>query len=224
MALRSNVDELPEIARFCRERTRDYFRFDAMLHLRYDRDETRNAMIREERLSPARIAELDREDEERWASLEKSRDTIVVEAEQSAADHLFRCGVRSGEFAVSYDGVYRPCASLWHPAYTSDLRETSVADAWRKGVELIDAARTDDAGFRAACGSCRSGTCASGARPIWTSRPSASMARGAILLRGGVCARSAARRRLPAARADGDLPRDMCCQLRRPLRKPFLAR
>ena len=157
MALRSNVDELPEIARFCRERTRDYFRFDAMLHLRYDRDETRNAMIREERLSPAQIAELDREDEERWASLEKSRDTIVVEAEQSAADHLFRCGVRSGSFAVSYDGVYRPCASLWHPAYTSDLRETSVADAWRKGVELIDAARTDDAGFRAACGSCTIG-------------------------------------------------------------------
>ena len=38
MALRANVHELPEIARFCRARTSDYFRFDPHLHLRFDND------------------------------------------------------------------------------------------------------------------------------------------------------------------------------------------
>jgi radical SAM protein with 4Fe4S-binding SPASM domain len=157
VALRSNVDELPEIARFCRERTRDYFRFDAMLHLRYDRDEARNALIREERLPPERIAALDREDEERWATLERTRDAIAVAPDAEDRGRLFRCGVRSGNFAVSHDGVYRPCASLWHPDYTSDLRRVSVAEAWRKGAASIAAARTDDPGFRETCGSCSIG-------------------------------------------------------------------
>ena len=55
MALRSNAHELPAIARFCRERTKDYFRFDPLLHLRYDGDPRRNAEIRAERLSPEEI-------------------------------------------------------------------------------------------------------------------------------------------------------------------------
>ncbi|MBU1877715.1 MAG: radical SAM protein, partial [Chloroflexi bacterium] len=38
MALRSNVHEMDAIARFCRERTKDYYRFDPVLHLRFDGD------------------------------------------------------------------------------------------------------------------------------------------------------------------------------------------
>jgi MoaA/NifB/PqqE/SkfB family radical SAM enzyme len=49
MALRSNLHEFPAIAAFCRARTKDYFRFDPFLHLRYDGDEVRNAEIRAER-------------------------------------------------------------------------------------------------------------------------------------------------------------------------------
>ena len=157
VALRSNADELPLIARFCRERTHDYFRFDAMLHLRYDRDEARNALIREERLPPGRIAALDRDDEERWRTLQRTLDDIPVAPDADDPGRLFRCGVRNGNFAVSYDGVYRPCASLWHPDYTSDLRLVSVAEAWRIAATRIEAAHTDDAGFRAACGSCSIG-------------------------------------------------------------------
>ena len=36
MALKANVHELPEIAAFCRARTRSFFRFDPLLHLRLD--------------------------------------------------------------------------------------------------------------------------------------------------------------------------------------------
>ncbi len=156
VALQSNVDELPEIAEYCRARTRDYFRFDAMLHLRYDGDEARNALIRAERLSPERVAALDREDAERWAALQKSRDRYVVPPADDP-ERLFRCGVLRGNFAVSPEGVYRPCSSLWEPRFTSDLRRTSLKEARRRGVEAIAAARADDPAYAAACGACQIG-------------------------------------------------------------------
>ena len=65
MALRSNLDELPQIASFCRERTKDYFRFDPFLHLRFDQDSARNKEIMSERLSPAEIVALEKSDPER---------------------------------------------------------------------------------------------------------------------------------------------------------------
>jgi MoaA/NifB/PqqE/SkfB family radical SAM enzyme len=37
MAMRLNVHELPEISDFCRKKTKDYFRFDPLLHLRFER-------------------------------------------------------------------------------------------------------------------------------------------------------------------------------------------
>ena len=46
MALRSNVAELPQIANFCMEHTKDYFRFDPFLHLRFDQDPLRNKVAR----------------------------------------------------------------------------------------------------------------------------------------------------------------------------------
>ena len=156
VALQSNVDELPQIAEFCRLHTCDYFRFDAMLHLRYDGDEARNALIRAERLSPERIAFLDREDSERWAALEKSRDRYVVPPSDDPG-RLFRCGVLRGNFAISPEGIYRPCSSLWAPGFTSDLRRTSLKDARRRGVGAIAAARTGDPAFAAACGACQIG-------------------------------------------------------------------
>ena len=38
--------------------TKDYFRFDPQLHLRYDGDQGRNADIRAERLTPEKIVAL----------------------------------------------------------------------------------------------------------------------------------------------------------------------
>ena len=65
MALRSNVHELPEIASFCRLNTCDYFRFDPLLHLRYDGDRKRNVEIKLERLSPEEIVAIEQADDER---------------------------------------------------------------------------------------------------------------------------------------------------------------
>jgi len=65
MALRSNLHEMTEIARFCRERTTDYFRFDPVLHLRYDLDPVKNEEIRSELLSPEEVVELEQSDPER---------------------------------------------------------------------------------------------------------------------------------------------------------------
>ena len=45
MALRSNFNELPEMATFCRPYTKDYYRFDPLLHMRYDGDAKRNVEI-----------------------------------------------------------------------------------------------------------------------------------------------------------------------------------
>ncbi|NQU17892.1 MAG: radical SAM protein, partial [Candidatus Saganbacteria bacterium] len=55
MALRSNHHEHSKIAEFCRERTKDYFRFDPQLHLRFDRDLKRNELIKSERLTPEEV-------------------------------------------------------------------------------------------------------------------------------------------------------------------------
>ena len=77
MALRSNVHELPEIARFCREHTKDYFRFDPLLHLRFDGDPERNEEIRAERLSPAEIVEIERQDDERFRALQKDCERLT---------------------------------------------------------------------------------------------------------------------------------------------------
>ena len=71
MALRSTAHELEEISRFCRERTKDYYRFDPLLHLRFDGDPARNEEIRAERLSPEEVVAVERADEERFGALQQ---------------------------------------------------------------------------------------------------------------------------------------------------------
>ncbi|HEY9072922.1 MAG TPA: radical SAM protein, partial [Desulfobaccales bacterium] len=71
MALKANVHELPEIAAFCRARTRDFFRFDPLLHLRLDGNPQRNEEIKSQRLSPEEIVALEQGDPERAAALKK---------------------------------------------------------------------------------------------------------------------------------------------------------
>ena len=77
MALRSNVYELPQIAAFCRKYTTGYFRFDPLLHLRYDNDPIRNEEIRFERLDPEEIAGVEKIDVERFHSMVKECDKLI---------------------------------------------------------------------------------------------------------------------------------------------------
>lgn len=155
MALRSNVHELPEIARFCRERTKDYFRFDPLLHLRFDGNPTRNEAIKSERLSPEQIVSLERSDPERFQTLEKGCDKLIMpEFSHISCNHLFHCGTGNGSFTASYNGLFRLCSSLWHPECVYDLRTGKLIDAWYNFVPKVRNMRSDRKEFMDTCRRC----------------------------------------------------------------------
>ena len=155
MALRSNVHELDEIAGFCRVRTRDYYRFDPLLHLRFDGDPVRNAEIKAERLSPEEIVAVERADTERFGALQKGcNELILPEQEHAGCDHLFHCGAGIGSFSVSYDGKFRLCSSLWHPDTVYDLRRGTLHDAWNRHVPRVRDLRSNRKEFLERCRVC----------------------------------------------------------------------
>jgi radical SAM protein with 4Fe4S-binding SPASM domain len=155
MALRSNLQEMPKIARFCRERTKDYFRLDPFLHLRYDGDQKRNEEIRSERLSPEEIAALERSDPERLEALKKSCGRLIAtDASFAECNHLFHCGAGNDNFNVSYDGLFRLCASLWHPDCVYDLKRGTLKEAWQDFIPLVRELRSNRRDFLEKCRSC----------------------------------------------------------------------
>jgi len=155
MALRDNAHELPQMAAFCRAHTKDYYRFDPLLHLRFDGDERRNAEIREERLSPAEIVAVERADEERFGALQRGCDKLIgPDEEHAACDHLFHCGAGNGSFSVGYDGTFRLCSSLWHPDTTYDLRAGTLAEAWGEVVPRVRDLRSRKPEFLEKCRRC----------------------------------------------------------------------
>jgi len=156
MALRSNVDELPKIAAFCRERTKDYYRFDPFLHLRFDGNPERNEEIKAERLSAEEIAAIERADHERGCALEKGCDSLIrPEAEHINCNHLFHCGTGNGSFSVSYDGYFRLCSSLWHPDCIYDLKKGDLTDAWENFVLKVRDKRSNREEFLRKCRKCQ---------------------------------------------------------------------
>jgi radical SAM protein with 4Fe4S-binding SPASM domain len=155
MALRSNLHEFQDIARFCREKTKDYFRFDPFLHLRFDGNPTRNEEIKSERLTPAEIVSLERSDPERLLALEKRCDNLIVAGySQTSGTALFSCGTGNGSFAVSYDGHFRLCSSLWHPDCIYGLKKGSLSNALEKFVPKVRQTRSDSKGFLEQCRVC----------------------------------------------------------------------
>ncbi len=155
MALRSNIHELPEIAKFCRERTKDYFRFDPFLHLRFDRDPKRNDEIKSERLSPEEIVRIEKADPARYSALEKGCGKLIVpEFEHYKGDHLFHCGVGNGSFDISYDGYFRLCSSLWHRDCIYDLKKGKLEDAWKNFVPKVRGIRSKNEEFLKKCRKC----------------------------------------------------------------------
>jgi len=155
MALRSNVHEMPEIARFCRERTKDYFRLDPFLHLRYDRNALRNEEIRAERLSPGDIVALERADPERFEALEKTCGAHVAAAQsRSNCNHLFHCGAGYDSFNVSYNGIFRLCPSLWHPDCVYDLKRGTLQEAWQRFIPQVRERRSREKEYLDKCGCC----------------------------------------------------------------------
>lgn len=155
MALRSNLHEMPEIARFCRERTKDYFRFDPFLNLRFDGDPIRNEEIKSERLSPEEIVALERSDPERFQALKEGCDQLIVpEFSQNTNDHIFVCGTGRGDVVISCEGVFRLCSDLCHPDCVYDLRSGNLTDAWRNFVPQVRAMRSNKGEFLNRCRIC----------------------------------------------------------------------
>jgi radical SAM protein with 4Fe4S-binding SPASM domain len=155
MALRTNLHEQPAIASFCRERTKDYFRLDPFLHLRYDKDPSRNAEIKAERLSPEEIVVLEQSDPERYQALENGCDKLIVpQFSHSSCNHLFHCGAGSDSFSLSYDGLFRLCPSLWHPDCVYDLKQGTLTDAWRNFIPQVRAMQSKRSEFLETCRVC----------------------------------------------------------------------
>jgi len=155
MALRSNVSELQQIASFCKKHTKDYFRFDPFLHLRFDQDSARNKEIMKERLSPSEIVALERSDPDRFDSLKKGCNKLIVpEFSHINCNHLFHCGAGNRSFTVSCDGLFRLCSSLWHPDCVYDLKEGSLRDAWHNFVPRVREMCSDRKEFIEKCRGC----------------------------------------------------------------------
>ena len=155
MALRSNAHELLTISSFCRERTKDYFRFDPFLHLRYDRDPKRNAEIISERLSPNEIVALEQSDPERFQALKEDCGNLILsEKSEHSCDHLIKCGAGNNSLVIGFDGRVRLCYSLCHPECVYSLRDGSLSDAFLNFVPKIRDIRSNRKEFKTKCNGC----------------------------------------------------------------------
>jgi radical SAM protein with 4Fe4S-binding SPASM domain len=155
MALRSNQHELPLIAEFCRRHTKGRYRFDPLLHLRYDRNPLRNAEIEAERLPPKEIVALEQSDPERFPAMQNHCDELILaETGLVSDDHMFHCGAGVGGFSVSYDGLFRLCDSLWAPGTTYDLRRGTLRGAFAEVVPRVLDLRSLNAAFLETCSVC----------------------------------------------------------------------
>ncbi len=155
MALRSNLHELEQIADFCRRHTKGYYRFDPLLHLRYDRNLQRNSDIQAERLSPEEIISLEQSDAERFSVMQRHCDELISsETGHTGCNHLFHCGAGIEEFAVSYNGIFRLCDPLWAPGTIYDLRKGSLRGAWIDLVPRVRDLRSENPTFLRTCHVC----------------------------------------------------------------------
>jgi radical SAM protein with 4Fe4S-binding SPASM domain len=151
MVLRSNVHELDEISRFCREHTKDFYRFDPFLCLRNNRDPVRNTEIRAERLSPEEIVALG-EDAEFGTTERPAEDRMI---DHRDTNYLFHCGAGEDSFSVTFDGHLRLCSSLCHPDCEYDLRQGNLRDAWQEFVPRVRDTRSCSPEYLEKCATCK---------------------------------------------------------------------
>ena len=62
------------------------------------------------------------------------------------------CTVRS--FAVSYDGYFRLCSSLWHPDCIYDLKNGKLKEAWGNFVLKVRDMQSNNKEFLEKCRKC----------------------------------------------------------------------
>ncbi|MBN1893028.1 radical SAM protein [bacterium] len=155
MAMRSNYQELPAIAEYYRPRSSGSFRFDPFLHLRYDGNPERNALIRQERLSPEEIIDLEKKDIVRFDALLKHCDNLIFsETKAAECNHLFYCKAGKDTCDVGPDGTFRLCSALWAPGTTRSLRNTSLRKAWEELGKFLKELTSDREEFLLKCKNC----------------------------------------------------------------------
>jgi radical SAM protein with 4Fe4S-binding SPASM domain len=155
MAIRSNMHELKAIADFCRKSTKEFFRFDPFLHLRFDGNRRRNENIMAERLSPGEIIAAEQADPERLQAIIKQCSLVELpDTFQKPDSRLFQCSAGQESFAVSHNGLFHPCLSLRHEDCIFDLRRGSLAEAWFEFTPRMLERTTDNSSFLKKCGLC----------------------------------------------------------------------
>lgn len=155
MAMRSTIKELPDISSFCRQRTKDYFRFDPFLHLRYDGNPIRNEEIKKERISPHEIVAIEQADVDRSRALkEECHKLINPEFLRNDSDSIFFCNLGRNRCSISYDGYFRLCSSLCHPECVYNLKKSSISDAWLNFVPGVLKKKSDQEDFLKKCRVC----------------------------------------------------------------------
>lgn len=153
VALRANIHEFEAIAAFSRAHSAAPFRFDPLLHLRYDGDAGRNRDIAAQRLTPQEIADLDHRDPQRSNELDASCHHLIASREE-AHSQLFHCTAATDQFVLGYDGFLRPCSALWHPDFRQDARSIDLKEALRRMVLTIASAQSNDPRYLSTCGQC----------------------------------------------------------------------
>lgn len=154
MLMRSNMHEQTEIKNFCTEQTREQYRFDPFLHLSFDRDHEKNTSIREERLSPKEIVQLEMADGQRYSCLQKNKNNLVSDRRSPRARNLFFCGAGKQKCVIGYDGKFRLCESLAVPECVYDLRRGSLQDAFTHFVPKVRAITAKSSEYNEKCGIC----------------------------------------------------------------------
>ena len=155
-ALRSNMHELQKIDGFCRERTKDYFRFDPLLHLRLDRDKGKNKSILKERLREDEIVFLEQTDKQRFDVMERHRDRYIQHGfPTDRRNFLISCTAGLSSFGVSYDGFFRLCPSLQHSSCVYDLKKGSLRDAWENFRPKMRTMAPENKEFLEKCQTCK---------------------------------------------------------------------
>jgi radical SAM protein with 4Fe4S-binding SPASM domain len=156
VALRSNLHEFDRILELCRSRTKDYVRYDPILHLRYDGSPARNDDIRAERLTPEELGRLEERDDVRIAALRKGCSGSAMSCQPDGpCPHIFHCGAGGDLFSVDADGMIKLCGTLCRTDCTAPYREGGLEAVLRELFPRVRAMESRRKEFAEGCRSCR---------------------------------------------------------------------
>jgi radical SAM protein with 4Fe4S-binding SPASM domain len=154
VALPPNQHELRAMKTWAESVTSEKFRIAMKLQLRARRDDERkNRLIRAMRLTPDKILEMYKWDEEaQRKDMEQFRKKFIDPS--SPDDRLLACGAGVTSVTVDAYGLLQPCMSLRHPAWVYDLKNGAVKDALENFIPELRSRRAQASEYLARCARC----------------------------------------------------------------------